>query len=166
MILIAIGANLPRFNGAAPLETGRQAVAELTLLPDLRLIAQSRWYETAPIPPSGQNLYVNAVVRLAVEPGASVDPAVLLARLMQIEADHGRVRGEANAARTLDLDIIAIGDMVRTAPDPILPHPRAHERAFVLMPLHDVAPGWVHPVFGETVETLIARLSPQQIRVL
>jgi 2-amino-4-hydroxy-6-hydroxymethyldihydropteridine diphosphokinase len=67
-----------------------------------------------------------------------------------------------NAARCLDLDIIAIGSRQRAAPDPILPHPRAHQRAFVLAPLADVAPGWVHPVLGVTVEALLQGLRDQQ----
>jgi 2-amino-4-hydroxy-6-hydroxymethyldihydropteridine diphosphokinase len=166
MILIAIGANLARSDGTSPLKTCQQAIAALDLIPDMSIAGQSRWYESAPIPPSGQNPYLNAVVRLAVEPGTAVDPAVLLARLMAIEDAHGRVRGSPNGPRTLDLDIVAMGGLVRTDPDPILPHPRAHLRAFVLMPLRDVAPGWVHPVMGRTVEALIAVLPPQQIRAL
>jgi 2-amino-4-hydroxy-6-hydroxymethyldihydropteridine diphosphokinase len=166
MILIAIGANLADSDGTPPIETCRHAVVELGRLPGLRLDSVSRWYETAPVPPSGQDFYVNGVVRLSVEPGAEIDPALLLARLMAIEAAHGRTRGAANAARTLDLDLIAIGDLVRAKPDPILPHPRARERGFVLLPLRDVAPGWVHPVLGQTVDALIAGLPPQQIRAL
>jgi 2-amino-4-hydroxy-6-hydroxymethyldihydropteridine diphosphokinase len=166
MILIAIGANLAGPDGLPPIETCRRAVAALDLLPDTRLRALSRWYETAPIPPSGQNLYINAVARLSVEPGATIDPAVLLARLLAIESTFGRMRGAVNAARTLDLDIVAIGDLVRATPDPILPHPRAHQRAFVLLPLRDVAPEWVHPLLGEPVDALIAGLPPQQIRAL
>ncbi len=77
---------------------------------------------------------------------------------MLIEKDFGRQRKAANAARTLDLDIIAIGDMIRSEPDPILPHPRAHERAFVLAPLADVAPDWVHPVLGLTASALLAKV--------
>jgi 2-amino-4-hydroxy-6-hydroxymethyldihydropteridine diphosphokinase len=69
-----------------------------------------------------------------------------------------------NAARTLDLDIVAMDGLVREAPDPQLPHPRAHLRAFVLLPLRDVAPGWVHPVLGRRVEALLAALPPQDIR--
>ncbi len=85
---------------------------------------------------------------------------------MAIEAACGRQRGVANAARTLDLDIISMGDLIRDAPDPILPHPRAHLRAFVLAPLADVAPDWVHPVSGETAVALLAALPPQAIRPL
>jgi 2-amino-4-hydroxy-6-hydroxymethyldihydropteridine diphosphokinase len=93
-------------------------------------------------------------------------PAALLAHLMAIEAVCGRERGAPNAARTLDLDIIGIGGMVREAPDPILPHPRAHLRAFVLAPLVDVAPDWVHPVLRQTAAALLAALPPQAIRAL
>ncbi|HLY89430.1 MAG TPA: 2-amino-4-hydroxy-6-hydroxymethyldihydropteridine diphosphokinase [Acetobacteraceae bacterium] len=167
MILVGIGSNLPGQDGVAPLETCRWAVRRLAALPGLRLDAVSQWYVTRPMPPSGQPPYVNAVARLAVDPDAAEpDPAVLLAALHAIEAEAGRVRGEPNAARTLDLDIVAMGGMVRTAPDPVLPHPRAHLRAFVLVPLLDVAAGWIHPVEGVEAGELLRRLPDQGIRLL
>ena len=166
MILVAIGANLPGPDGASPLETCRRAAAALDRLPGLTLKGLSRWYETAPIPVSDQPPYVNGVALLVANPGITADPAALLAALQAIEAAGGRVRGVPNAARALDLDLIAMGDLVRTAPDPILPHPRAHERAFVLAPVADVAPGWVHPVLGVPVEALLAALPPQGIRAM
>src|ERR1700722_15615592 len=170
MILIGIGANLPAPDGATPLEAARRAAAGLHSLPGLRLRALSRWYLTDPIPPSGQPEYVNAVAVLQVElPNAEPEPSVLLATLQAIEAEAGRVRGEPNAPRTLDLDIIAMGgdgQLVRTAPDPVLPHPRAHLRAFVLAPLQDVAPGWIHPVLRRGVRDLLRDLPPQVVRVL
>jgi len=158
LILIAIGANLPGPHGEAPLETCRRAVTLLNSLPGLRLSGVSRWYLTSPVPPSIQPDYVNAAAALLLAPGAAIEPAALLADLLAIETRCGRQRGEANAARTLDLDIIAIGDLVRSEPDPVLPHPRAHERMFVLVPLIDVAPAWVHPVLGLTAAELLARL--------
>jgi 2-amino-4-hydroxy-6-hydroxymethyldihydropteridine diphosphokinase len=167
MILVGIGSNLPGRDGVAPLETCQWAVRRLAALPGLRLDAVSQWYVTRPMPPSGQPPYVNAVARLAVEPdSAEPDPAVLLAALQAIEAEAGRVRGEPNAARTLDLDIVAMDGMVRTAPDPVLPHPRAHLRAFVLVPLLDVAAGWIHPVEGVEAGELLRRLPDQGIRLL
>jgi 2-amino-4-hydroxy-6-hydroxymethyldihydropteridine diphosphokinase len=138
----------------------------LDLLPGMHLIGLSRWFQSAPIPASDQPFYVNAIASLRDDAGVGIDPSVLLTRLMEIEAACGRQRGAPNAARTLDLDIIAIGDLVRAAPDPILPHPRAHLRAFVLAPLVDVAPNWVHPVLALPPAALLAALPPQQIRPL
>jgi len=163
LVLIAIGANLPGPHGEAPLETCRRAVTLLNSLPVLRLFAVSRWYLTSPVPASRQPDYVNAIAALLPAPGTAIDPAALLADLLAIETTCGRQRGEANAARTLDLDIIAIGDLVRSEPDPILPHPRAHERMFVLVPLIDAAPTWVHPVLGLTAAELLSRLPAEAI---
>ena len=162
MILVAIGANLPGAEGQTPLATCRAAAEALGRLPGLRLLAVSRWYATAAVPPSGQPDYVNGVARLQGE----ADPAWLLAQLMAIEAAAGRRRSVPNAARTLDLDLIAMGALQRAAPDPVLPHPRAHRRAFVLVPLADVAPNWRHPLLHQSVAELIAALPPQRIAML
>jgi 2-amino-4-hydroxy-6-hydroxymethyldihydropteridine diphosphokinase len=159
VILVAIGANLPGPDGVAPIATCRAAAASLDALPGLRLRGLSRWYRTAPMPPSGQPDYVNAVAHLT----GTTEPDALLVALQALEARAGRVRGMPNAARTLDLDIIAIGALVREAPDPILPHPRAHERRFVLLPLADVAPGWMHPRLAQTIEALITALPDQGV---
>ena len=161
-IFVAIGANLPGPDAAAPIATCRAAAAALDALPRLRLRGLSRWYRTAPLPPSGQPDYVNAVAHLS----GTMEPGALLAALQVIEARAGRVRGMPNTARPLDLDIIAMGSLVRAAPDPILPHPRAHQRQFVLMPLAEVAPGWVHPIIGQTGQALIAALPDQGVRLV
>jgi 2-amino-4-hydroxy-6-hydroxymethyldihydropteridine diphosphokinase len=170
MMLIGIGSNLSGAGGASPLETCQRAVTRLDALPYLHLSALSRWYSTDPVPPSSQPTYVNAVAVLRVAPGATEpEPAVLLAWLQAIEAYAGRLRTVPNAARTLDLDIIAMGDggqIVRAVPDPVLPHPRAHLRAFVLVPLLDVAPNWVHPVLRRPAAQLLAALPPQDVAVL
>lgn len=154
MILVAIGANLPGPGGEPPVETCRRSLIEIERLPGLRIVALSRWYRTAPVPASDQPDYINGVVGLM----GMVDPANLLRELQAIEQICGRIRGVPNAARTLDLDIIDMDGLVRDAPDPILPHPRAHERAFVLRPLREVAPDWVEPRLGQSVEALLERL--------
>src|SRR3954454_21375170 len=99
MALIGVGANIPGPNALAPLETCQRSVAALDLLPGVRLCALSRWFLTAPVPPSGQPDYVNAAAALRIEPDAPVDPALLLARLMQLEAVHGRQRSVPNPPR-------------------------------------------------------------------
>ncbi|WP_439597640.1 2-amino-4-hydroxy-6-hydroxymethyldihydropteridine diphosphokinase [Falsiroseomonas sp.] len=168
MILIALGANLPGPDGRDALATCRAAAAALDALPGLRLRALSRWYATAPVPPSpGAPDYVNGMARLEPRPGATPpDPAALLAALQGIEARFGRVRPYPNAPRTLDLDLIDLDGLVRDAPDPILPHPRAHLRAFVLAPLADVAPGWVHPGLGATAADLLGQVGRAGVRPL
>ena len=166
-IFVAIGANLPGHASRPPLETCLWAAGALDSLPGVHVEQVSRWYRSAPIGDSGkaaipQPDYVNGVARLC----ADTTPEALLAGCQAIEAQAGRVRGERNAPRTLDLDIIAFGDWVRNSPDPILPHPRAHLRAFVLLPLADVAPFWVHPVLGQTVGEIMAGLRDQEIGLI
>jgi 2-amino-4-hydroxy-6-hydroxymethyldihydropteridine diphosphokinase len=159
MILIAFGANLPGPDNAPPRETCRRAIDAIGATPGLVIGAVSPLYVSAPVPVSDQPPYINGVLRAE----SDIDPAVLLARLLAIESRFGRCRAGLNAARSLDLDIIAMGGLVRAAPDPILPHPRAHERAFVLVPLTDVAPEWRHPVLGLTAAEILAALPPQTI---
>ncbi len=160
VIIVAIGANLPAADGAAPLATCRAAAESLGGLAGLRLVAVSPWYLTAPQPASDQPDYVNGAAHLS----GAADPADLLAALQAIERRAGRVRGAVNAARVLDLDIVAMGEAMRDAPDPVLPHPRMHERAFVLRPMADLAPQWRHPRLGLTVMEMLAGLPPQPIR--
>jgi len=161
MILVAIGANLPGPDGASPLETCLAAAAAVGEIPGLKLVALSPWYRSASIPRSDQPDYCNGMIRLEGE----IAPAELLARLQEIETRFGRQRSVPNAARTLDLDIIDLNGIIRAVPDPILPHPRAHQRAFVLRPLLDVAPGWRHPTLRQSIATLLSDLPPQPIQL-
>ena len=161
-IVVGIGANLVASDGSPPIVTCRAAVECVARLPGLRLQALSRWYLTTPVPVSDQPDYVNGVAVLAGE----TTPERMLHDLLDIECEFGRVRGLRNAARTLDLDLIDFGGLVRAGPDPTLPHPRVHEREFVLRPLADVLPGWVHPVLGRTVSDLLAELGPATARPL
>jgi 2-amino-4-hydroxy-6-hydroxymethyldihydropteridine diphosphokinase len=159
MILIAFGANLPGPDGSPPQETCRRAVAAIAAMPGITVAALSPFYVSAPVPVSDQPSYINGVLRAE----GDADPALLLAGLLTIESRFGRHRAGLNAARSLDLDIIDMDGRIRSAPDPVLPHPRAHERAFVLCPLIDVAPAWRHPVLGRTAAEMLAALPPQAI---
>ena len=163
VILVGLGANLTSPNHGPPRLTCEAALAELEGAGAV-VEARSRWYESAPVPPSDQPWYVNGVARLSTARG----PVALLALLHDIERRLGRVRGAPNAARTIDLDLLAHGDRVSDGADgPILPHPRLAERAFVLVPLAEVAPGWHHPRTGLSVEEMLAALpAGQAIRPL
>jgi 2-amino-4-hydroxy-6-hydroxymethyldihydropteridine diphosphokinase len=160
MILVAIGANLPGADGAMPHENCIAAAAAVREIDGLTLVALSPWYRSSSLPRSEQPDYCNGMIRLE----GNIAPTELLARLQDIENRFGRTRSVPNAARTLDLDIIDLNGIIRALPDPILPHPRAHLRAFVLRPLLDVAPGWRHPTLRQGIMTLLAHLPPQPIQ--
>ncbi len=146
---VAIGANL----GDAR-QTVRQAIEALNALPQSRVAAQSSLYRTAPVDASGPD-FINAVVALET----ALEPLALLAELQAIEARAGRERPYRNAPRTLDLDLLGHGDQVMDTPTLTLPHPRMHQRAFVLVPLAEIAPDQVSPeqlaaVAGQAIQRL------------
>lgn len=151
MILIALGSNLPSRAGS-PAETLHAALAELARA-DVRVVAVSSFYETPAWPDPADPAFVNAVARVET----SLSPAALIARLHAVEQAFGRARGEKNAPRTLDLDLLDYDGRVDAGP-PVLPHPRIASRGFVLVPLRDVAPRWRHPASGQSVDALIAAL--------
>ena len=135
---IGIGANL----GDAQ-ATVAAALAALATLPGCTLGQVSPGYRTAPVPAGGPD-YINAVAALDTD----LPPPALLAALQGIEQAFGRQRPFANAPRTLDLDLLLHGDVVLSTPLLTLPHPRLHQRAFVLRPLLDIAPGLAAPGLG------------------
>lgn len=159
MILIAVGANLPTLSGSKPFETCLAAVGEVRQILGLRFVALSSWYRSVAIPRSEQPNYCNGVIRLEGEPA----PRELLEALQEIETRHGRQRPSHHDSRTLDLDIIDLNGAIRAIPMPVLPHPRAHLRAFVLRPIMDVAPSWRHPTLRQSVSSLLSELPPQGI---
>lgn len=132
----------------------------MTALPEagVSVLARSAWYRSAPVPPSAQPWFVNAVALV----GTDLGPEPLLELLHGVEARLGRTRTAVNEPRAIDLDLLAHGDAVLSGPRVVLPHPRLHLRAFVLLPLREVAPHWRHPVTGEDVDSLIAALPAGQ----
>jgi 2-amino-4-hydroxy-6-hydroxymethyldihydropteridine diphosphokinase len=150
-VYVGLGANLG--NARACIE---QAAAELATWPGVSRFALSPLYSSAPVDSSGPD-YVNAVARLETDLSAND----LLRVLQDIELRHGRVRPYRNAPRTLDLDLLLYGTRAIQEPDLIVPHPRMHERAFVLRPLADLAPDMLLP--QGPIQTLLAGCSDQAL---
>lgn len=149
---IGLGANLG--DARATLAAAFNA---LEALPESELVQRSSLYRSAPIDSSGPD-YLNAVVHLRTALGAHE----LLAQLQSIERSHGRERPYRNAPRTLDLDVLLYGEEIVHTPTLVVPHPRAHERAFVLAPLAELAPQLVIPGHG-AVTALLSGLGAQRV---
>jgi 2-amino-4-hydroxy-6-hydroxymethyldihydropteridine diphosphokinase len=149
---IGLGANLGDREGHL-----EKAIREIATLPETTLLARSSLYESAPLDAAGAD-YLNAVAKVRTALTASD----LLAALQAIEVRHGRERPYANAPRSLDLDLLLYGEARVAVPELMLPHPRLHERAFVLLPLIEIAPGLRIPGQGG-VEDLLRGLGLQRV---
>ena len=156
---VALGSNL-----GDPLQTVESAIDALAALRGSLLKAMSSLYRTAPVGLRHQPDFINAVVALDTR----LAPRELLAELFALEARFGRIRdpgGARNAPRTLDLDLLLHGDTIMNEPGLILPHPRMHERAFVLAPLAEIAPDLVIPGRGP-VAVLLRACADQRVHPL
>lgn len=147
LAFIALGSNLEN-----PVLQLQQALIELEKLPQSRLVRRSSLYRTAPIGKLDQPDFINAVACLET----TLTPHDLLHAILTIEQRHGRVREALNAPRTLDLDILLYDDLECHEEKLIIPHPRMTQRAFVLQPLHEIAPDCMIPGHGEILPLLSA----------
>jgi 2-amino-4-hydroxy-6-hydroxymethyldihydropteridine diphosphokinase len=151
---VALGANLGDAEGSL-----RAAVRELAAMADVRVLQASSLYRTAPVGLKNQPDFINAAVTLET----GLDAPALLAALFAIEQRFGRRRSIPNAPRTLDLDLLLYGDEISDDSALTLPHPRMHERAFVLAPLAEIAPALSIPGKGRVAD-LLAKCADQQIQ--
>ncbi len=149
MAYIGLGANL-----GDRLATLNRAVDRLATLGVVESV--SPVYETEPVGFVDQPAFLNAVLCLLTNHA----PEKLMSRMLEIEQELGRVRTFPNAPRTIDLDLLFYDDAVIDQPDLTVPHPRLHERAFVLVPLNDIAPDLLHPQLAVPVGSLLQRLGP------
>ncbi len=156
---IALGSNV----GDSP-SILRRAMDQLEKLSIKPLVRSSLWQTTPVDCPPGSPTFVNAVVSLTVQPGEN--SSTLLSKLLEMEKEFGRrPKKVLNEPRRLDLDLIAFGNEISTRPELILPHPRAHERRFVLQPLNEIAPDLQLPGLRRNVSQLLAALVSKEITV-
>ena len=148
MVVVALGSNLAGGYGSS--EALLEAALARFPAVGLKILKRSSWWRSAAWPDPMGPEYRNGVALVEAQGG----PGEVLAALLGVEAELGRERAARNAPRTLDLDLIAYGRQVLGDPGLTLPHPRAHERLFVMGPLAEIAPDWVHPVLGETAAEL------------
>jgi 2-amino-4-hydroxy-6-hydroxymethyldihydropteridine diphosphokinase len=137
------------------------AIECLKIHPQIELLAVSSWYLTAPIGPP-QPDYLNGCATLET----SLSALELLSVLQSIEAEFGRVRGEVWGARTLDLDLLLYEDAIIDLPNLQVPHPHMCDRAFVLVPLAQIAPDWIEPKSGESIATLATKLECSDVKLI
>ena len=149
-MVVALGSNLA--GGYASSEALLEAALAAFPGAGLPVLARSRWWRSAAWPDPAGPEYRNGVALV----GAPGGPEAVLAALMTVEAGFNRRRGMRNAPRTLDLDLIAHGRQMVDTPELTLPHPRAHERLFVMGPLAEIAPAWRHPTLGRAAAELAA----------
>jgi 2-amino-4-hydroxy-6-hydroxymethyldihydropteridine diphosphokinase len=152
-VVVALGSNLK--GGFESSKALLDAALEAFAAARLNLLGHSRWWRSASWPDATLPDYLNGVAMVETNLG----PEAVLDVLLALEQRFGRRRDALNGPRTLDLDLIAYGRLVSASQDLILPHPRAAERRFVMGPLAEIAPDWVHPELGRTARVLSAEAS-------
>ena len=151
--IIAIGSNI-----GDKLENSRQGIAALESSGKLEIVCQSSFYLTEPVGYTDQPWFINSVLMAHT----NLAPLQLMQFLKKMERQCGRVDSDIrNGPRVLDFDIIFYNDWVIESNELIIPHPRMHERGFVLKPLDEIAPDWIHPVFQKTVNRLLHEIGDQ-----
>jgi len=154
IVYLALGSNM-----GSRLSNLKTAISNLT--PQMNVKKKSEVYETPPWGFANQPAFLNQVVKVETY----LQPDALLAHLKRLETVLGRVPNFQNGPRLIDMDILFFDDKVLDTPPLVIPHPRLHERAFVLVPLADLAPDFAHPIFNKTVSELLDTVDRSEIRL-
>ena len=156
MILVGIGSNLCSKKYGKPVDNCKEAID--VLKKEMIIESLSPWYQSEPLPLSNQPWYINGVLKVKT----SLNPNNLLKTLLKIENSFGRTRKKKNESRVIDLDLLTYNDLVIDSKLLVIPHARMHIRRFVLDPLIDIAPEWVHPTLKIEATELRKKIKDQQ----
>ncbi len=160
-LIIGIGGNISSDDGSHPIEVAIKAINSLKDY-SIEVTKQSSWYETEPIPKSDQPNFFNCIIFA----NTTLDELNVLKSLHEIEHFNGRRRKRINEARVIDLDLIDYSNKILISNEIIIPHPRAHQRRFVMEPLAELDANWIHPILKTNVCEILKRLDNQIIKIL
>lgn len=157
-VLISYGSNM-----GDKKENCKEAIRRILNIKGVTILRESSFYRTDPVGMTEQDWFVNGLISVETD----IPPEELLDRLLSIELQMGRVREEKWGPRLIDLDIISYGDKVMESEKLTLPHPETPNRAFVLIPIRQIEPTWIHPVTGKTGGEMLQELSEdQQVQII
>ena len=159
-IIIGIGGNLKSNDGTHPIKVAMKAIRYFNDY-SIKVTDQSSWYETEPIPKSKQPNFFNCIVFA----NTILNELDVLKSLHEIEHKLGRKRRMVNEARIIDLDLIDYSNKILISNEIIIPHPRAHQRRFVMEPLAELDKNWVHPILKKSVDEILQNLCSQNIKI-
>ena len=160
-IIIGIGGNIKSNDGSHPVHVAMNAINYLQNY-SIQVTGQSSWYESQPIPKSDQPNFFNCIVIA----NTLLNELDVLETLHKIEHKLGRRRKIANEPRVIDLDLIDYSNKILKNNQIVIPHPRAHKRRFVMEPLAELDPNWVHPTLKRDVRTILKKLNNQNIKII
>ena len=160
-IIIGIGGNIKSNDGFHPIIVAKKAINLLKNY-SIEITEQSSWYETEPIPKSDQPNFFNCVVFA----NTKLNELDVLNSLHLIEHEFGRIRKKVNESRVIDLDLIDYSNKILTNDEITIPHPRAHKRRFVMEPLAELNPNWVHPILKTNVCKILKKINNQKIKII
>ena len=160
-IIIGIGGNIKSNDGSHPVIVAKKAINLLKNY-SIEITEQSSWYETEPIPKSDQPNFFNCVVF----GNTTLNELDVLNSLHLIEHEFGRIRKKVNESRVIDLDLIDYSNKILTNDEITIPHPRAHKRRFVMEPLAELNPNWIHPILKKNVCQILKKINNQKIKII
>ena len=159
-LIIGIGGNINSSDGMHPTEVGKNVIKKLETL-SIKVLKASSWYKSDPIPKSEQPKFFNCVIFATT----FLNEIGVLKNLHLLETFYGRIRNEINEPRIIDLDLIDFSGIVYKSDKLVLPHPRAHLRRFVMEPLAELDPFWVHPVINLSAQEIVLKLKDQNVTI-